>query len=130
MFHTQRMTIISQQPLFTRLVIDCKQRIHEHDNAFQRLGPHGSVFVRGVELHVTHMRFRLHLDSINGSAPCVCEATSMNHAFRADVFFICNISIGVQNTRIGIEESLATCLLRVISKSKITPFIGALYCQK
>ena len=100
----QRMTIIEREVLFARLAVDGKQAIHERDGAFQ--------------LRVGCLGFALHLDGIDESAPGMRPAASVDHTFRADVFFIGDIPIGVEDSAIVFEELLGDLSYLASSRSR------------
>ncbi len=100
----QRMAVVERQVLFARLAVDGKQAIHERDDAFQ--------------LRVGRLGFGLHLDGIDESAPGMREAAGVDQIFRADVFFIGDISIGVEDAAIVFEELFGDLFACASSRSR------------
>jgi hypothetical protein len=85
------------------LAVDRKQAIHERDNTFH--------------LWVGYLGLGLDLDCINKLSLRVSKATSVDQIFQADIFFICGITIRVEDAAIVFEEgfrhSFAACHLEV-----------------
>src|SRR5579862_5455482 len=83
-------TISERQVLLACLAVDGKQVVHECNDALQ--------------LRVGRLGFGLHLDGVDKSPSGMCETAGVDHIFRADVFFVHHVPIGVEDSAVVLEE--------------------------
>ena len=92
----QRMAIGERQVLFARLPVYRKQIIHESHDALQS--------------GVGRLGLALHFNGIHEASPGMRHAAGVGQIFGADVFFIDDVPIGVEDSAIVLEELLGDLL--------------------